>query len=116
MTITSGGSALGAFDCEKLIGFCSVNPEIFGMKYKYVLLDQIFISLPYRSKGIGKQLFTLSAKEAEKFGAEKCYICAGSSEETLAFYKAIGCIEAVEINSKLYENDTRDIQLEYSLG
>jgi len=113
MTITSGGSALGAFDGEKLIGFCSVNPEIFGVKYKYVLLDQIFISLPYRSKGIGKQLFTRSAKEAPKFGAGKFYICAGSSEETLAFYKALGCIEAIEINFELYEGDIRDIQLEY---
>ena len=115
-TIAGAGSALGAFDGDKLIGFCSVNPEVFGVKYNYVLLDQIFISLPYRSKGIGKQLFMRSVKEGKNFGAEKFYICAGSAEETIAFYKAIGCIEAVEINSELYEEDTRDIQLEYAFG
>ena len=115
-TITKGGSALGAFDGENLIGFCSVNPGLFGVTYKYVLLDQIFISLPYRSKGIGKHLFMLSAKEAVNFGAEKFYICAGSSEETILFYKAIGCVNAIEIISTLYEGDTRDIQLEYSFS
>ena len=113
-TITSGGFALGAFDNEDLIGFCSINSEIFGSKY--ILLDQIFISLPYRSKGIGKQLFMRSVPEAMKLGAEKFYICAGSSEETIAFYKALGCIEAMEINIKLYEEDIRDIQLEYSFA
>jgi len=113
-TIESGGSAIGAFDDRKLIGFSSVNPEIFGIKSKYVLLDQIFISLEYRSKGIGKQLFMRSVTEAKKLGAAKFYICAGSSEETIAFYRAIGCVEANEINTDLYEGDTRDIQLEYS--
>ena len=114
-TIISGGSALGAWQGDKLIGFCTVNPEVFGSKHKYALLDQIFISLPNRSKGIGKQLFIRAAADAMKFDAEKLYICAGSSEETIAFYKALGCVEAIELNSELYEGDTRDIQLEYSL-
>ena len=114
-TMETGGIALGAFDDEKLIGFCSVNSEIFGEKYKYVLLDQIFVSLEYRAEGIGKQLFLRCAAEAKKFDAEKFYICAGSAEETIAFYKALGCDETEEINKELYQRDTRDIQLEYTL-
>jgi len=113
-TVKAGGSALGAFFNGKLIGFCSVNPKVFGKKYRYVLLDQIFISLEYRAKGIGKQLFLLSVTEAKKNGADKFYICSASSEETIAFYKALGCVEAKEINQELYESDTRDIQLEYA--
>ena len=53
-TFDCGGFAIGAFDGTKLIGFCSVNSEIFGSRFKYVLLDQIFISNEYRRKGIGK--------------------------------------------------------------
>ena len=113
-TIKSGGSAQGAFCNMRLIGFCTVNPEVFGKTHKYVLLDQIFISLEFRGKGIGKQLFLQSVDAAKKFGAEKLYICAGSSEETIAFYRALGCTEAVEINQELYMNDTRDIQMEYT--
>lgn len=112
-TISSGGIALGAFYKERLIGFCSVDSNFFGEKYKYVLLDQLFISNEFRSKGIGKKLFFMASNLAKKKGADKFYICAGSSEETIAFYFSIGCQEAKEINQKLYQLDTRDYQLEF---
>lgn len=115
-TIDTGGFAFGAFLNERLVGFCSVNNSLFGKKSKYVLLDQLFISKESRNKGIGKLLFLLSAKEAKKQGADKFYICAGSSEETIAFYYAIGCEEAEEINKVLYENDERDFQLEFDFN
>lgn len=115
-TILSGGEAIGAFDSHnKLIGFATINREFFGEKYNYVLLDQLFITLEHRNKGIGKELFLMMAKIATEWQADKIYICAGSAEETIAFYFALGCKEAVEINIKLYENDPRDLQLEFSL-
>jgi predicted GNAT superfamily acetyltransferase len=73
-TFESGGFSIGAFDSERLIGFCSVNRNVFGKKYKYVLLDQIFISAEYKRKGIGKQLFFMSANMAKKWGVDKFYI------------------------------------------
>ena len=115
-TIAAGGFALGAFHNGALIAFASVNNEIFGEKYKYVLLDQLFVSRGHRGKGIGKRLFFLSADEAKPLGAKKFYICAGSSEETIAFYFAVGCEAAKEINRALYEEDARDYQLEYDFA
>lgn len=112
-TISSGGIALGAFCKERMVGFCSVDNNFFGEKYKYVLLDQLFISKELRGKGIGKKLFFMASKTAKNKGADKFYICAGSSEETIAFYFSIGCEEAKEINQKLYQLDTRDYQLEF---
>lgn len=115
-TIFNKGSAIGAFNNNnKLLGFAAVNRKFFGEKYNYVLLDQLFIILECRNKGIGKNLFMLSVKAAREWNADKIYICAGSAEETIAFYFAIGCKEAEEINKELYENDTRDFQLEYVL-
>ncbi|MBP2027162.1 GNAT superfamily N-acetyltransferase [Acetoanaerobium pronyense] len=115
-TIISGGSAIGAFDSNsKLVGFATVNCEFFGEAYNHVLLDQLFITLEYRGKGIGGKLFEVSADVARKWNADKLYICAGSAEETIAFYFAIGCKEAVEVNKKLYESDPNDYQLEYIL-
>ncbi|WP_286908525.1 GNAT family N-acetyltransferase [Clostridium sp. UBA1652] len=115
-TILSGGSAIGAFNLDnKLLGFATVNPQVFGEKYKYVLLDQLFITLDYRNKGIGKKLFMLSTEEVRKWDADKIYICAGSAEETIAFYFKLGCKEVEEINKELYEIDRRDYQLEFSL-
>lgn len=115
-TILNGGSAIGAFNLDnKLLGFATVNPQVFGEKYKYVLLDQLFITLDCRNKGIGKKLFMLSTDEARKWDVDKIYICAGSAEETIAFYFKLGCKEVEEINQDLYEIDRRDYQLEFSL-
>lgn len=115
-TILGGGSAIGAFDTDnRLLGFAAINPDFFGNRYNYVLLDQLFITLEYRNKGIGKKLFMLSINAAREWNADKIYICAGSAEETIAFYFAIGCKEAEEINRELYESDIRDFQLEFSI-
>jgi predicted acetyltransferase len=115
-TILDGGFAVGAFDSnDKLIGFATLNREFFGEKFNHVLLDQLFISLEYRNKGIGRSLFMLCADMAKEWNADKIYICAGSAEETIAFYYAIGCSEAKEVNKTLYEKDVKDIQLEYLL-
>jgi GNAT superfamily N-acetyltransferase len=116
-TIINEGSAIGAFDNnDKLLGFATVDKEFFGDSSNYVLLDQLFITLEHRNKGIGKKLFMLSAHGAKGWGADKLYICAGSAEETVAFYFAIGCKEAEEIKKELYESDPRDFQLEFSLS
>ena len=115
-TITQQGFACGAFsDLGHLVGFISVNRGFFGTSAKYVLLDQLFISLPYRGQGIGKSLLKLATDEALTWGADKFYICAGSAEETLAFYFSCGSREALEIQKELYESDPRDVQLELTL-
>lgn len=115
-TIEDGGCAIGAFDQEeRLLGFITVNRNFFGNEYNYVLLDQLFITLEHRNKGIGKRLFKLATERGREWKADKFYICAGSAEETIAFYFTIGCKEAIEINKELYESDPRDFQLEYVL-
>ncbi|MEG2291433.1 MAG: GNAT family N-acetyltransferase [Clostridium sp.] len=115
-TILDGGIAIGAFDgSNKLIGFVTINREFFGEKFKYILLDQLFISLENRNKGVGKKLFIEATEEVRKWRADRIYICAGSAEETIAFYFALGCREAEEVNKELYESDTRDFQLEFVL-
>jgi GNAT superfamily N-acetyltransferase len=114
-TIQNDGLVLGAYDIENLIGFVSLESQFFGSQFNYVLLDQMFISKSYRNQGIGKKLMSACINQAKKWGADKIYICAGSAEDTIAFYKKLGCEEAKEINQELYESDIRDIQLEYDL-
>jgi GNAT superfamily N-acetyltransferase len=114
-TILDGGYALGAFDGERLIGIATLNRAEFGIQFKHVLFDQLFVSLEYRGKGVGKELFRYCVTQARKWMVDKIYICAGSAEETIAFYYAIGCIEAVKINQALYDEDPNDLQLEYTL-
>ena len=61
-------------------------------------------------------MFRGICKEAEKLGAKKLYISSQSSEETQAFYKSVGCVEAMEINQKLYDEEPFDCHLEYCLS
>lgn len=115
-TVKANGIAIGAFNREgRMIGFSAVALSPFGHSYRYALLDQLFVSSDCRRRGIGKALFLRTAICAAKADIEKLYICAGSSEETIAFYRALGCIDAMEINQRLFDNDPRDLQLEYSI-
>lgn len=115
-TILTHGYVVGAYnDQGLLVGFATLNRPIFGKSYRYVLLDQLFISKPFRKHGIGKTLMKLCMDEARLWGANKLYICAGSSEDSIAFYRSIGCSNAMEINQELYESDPRDFQLECEL-
>lgn len=115
-TLNNSGCVLGAFSHPNLlVGFITINREFFGRNFNYVLLDQLFISLEHRNKGIGKRLFHLASQKARAWKADKLYICAGSAEETIAFYYAIGCQDALEINKEFYDSDPRDMQLEYKL-
>ena len=116
-TFKNGGAAFGAFD-EKgtLIGYGSINRDFFGQTAKHVLLDSLFVSRAYRGFGIGKHLVKLCGECAKEWGADKLYACAGSSEDTIAFYKSLGWIEAQEINKEMVEADERDIQLEFRLS
>ncbi|GGM38238.1 hypothetical protein GCM10011351_25470 [Paraliobacillus quinghaiensis] len=116
-TIRAAGVAIGAFDGEgRLVGFVTLNSDIFGKTAKYVLLDSMFVSKQFRNYGIGKQLFQKCTERAKEWGADKLYMCAASSQETIAFYNSLGCVAAKEVNKQLYESDPRDIQLEYALN
>lgn len=115
-TIENDGFACGAFDeAGKLVGFVTLDSKVYEYSSTYVLLDQLFINLDHRGMGIGKELFNRCVQEARAWGVDKIYICAGSAEDTIAFYNRVGCIQASEINQALYEEDPRDLQLEYQL-
>lgn len=115
-TVRTDGIAIGAFCADgRMVGFSALNLTPFGKTWRYALLDQLFISRESRRMGIGKRLFLLTAAEAKKNAAQKLYICAGSSEETIAFYRALGCVDAMEINEALYRSDPRDLQLEFTV-
>jgi len=114
-TFEGGGFAIGAFANDCMVGFISVNRDIFGVQFKHVLLDQLFVDNKHQGQGIGKELFRLAVEKAKEWDVDKFYICAGSSEDTLGFYKSLGCVPAAEINKKLAANDVNDLQLEYNL-
>ena len=110
----NGGTAFGCLDGNILIGYAVISGNIFGQQ-GYILLDQLFVSDSYRRKGIGNKLFSLCAEQARSIGARKLYLCASSAENTVAFYRKLGCVPAAELDEQLAAEDPNDIQLEYML-
>ncbi len=114
-TIQNGGIVFGAFENQALKGFASVEGHLFGAGLAYLDLSHIYVSAEWRGRGIGQRLFDLSAAWARGQGARKLYISAHSAVESQAFYRAMGCVEAVEYNQAHVEKEPCDCQLECCL-
>ena len=76
-----------ALDEDRVVGFISLLKQLEG---PYMIIDMMQVSAECRGLGIGRRLFRRGKEEARKAGAEALYISACSSEETVAFYKAMG--------------------------
>ncbi len=113
--ISTGGVVFGAFADGVLKGFASVRGIPIGTNSQYLDLSSIHASADMRGKGIGRRLFELVAQWAREKGAEKLYISSHSAVESQAFYKAMGCVEAMEYNKEHVEEEPFDCQLEYIL-
>lgn len=113
--IAGKGFAYGAFSEGKVVGYILVSNEFFESSHQYIELLMYHVSEPYRGRGIGKELFKLACVTAKEIGAKKLYISAHSSKESQAAYRKLGCIEAVEINQAIAENEPFDVQMEFAL-
>lgn len=111
-TIAQGGVVFGAFENNVLKGFAAVENKLFGKNREYLDLSFIHVSQDMRNSGIGKMLFSLAKDWAKSHGGKKLYISGHSAVESQAFYKAMGCVEALEYNLAHVEKEPFDCQLE----
>lgn len=114
-TVATGGFVYAAFYNGSLKGFISVEPQLFDEEQKYLDLSSLHVSEDMRGRGIGKTLFIAAREWAKEHGAKKLYISAHSAIETQAFYRKMGCVEAVVYNRSHVESEPYDCQLEYRL-
>ena len=114
-TVLTGGGVWGAFSDGALKGFASVEGGIFGETGRYMDLSCIHVSQDMRHSGIGRRLFDEAKRFARSRGAQKLYISAHSAIESQAFYAAMGCVDAQEIQRAHAEKEPFDRQLECEL-
>ena len=112
--ITHGGSVVGAFFGDALVGFCSIDGYLFGDTAKYANLTMLFVDDEFKRNGIGTELFKAICKCALSHGADKLFISAIPSVETISFYFNMGCVDAQEIITN-YIDTENDRYLEYKL-
>lgn len=114
-TLETKGIVYGAFEGDKLVGFLSVESRKFGSQKQYVELTSLHVDHNYRRRGIGRKLFECAVSCGQSLGGKKLYISSHSSVESQAFYRAMGCVEAVEFSPEALEKEPCDCQLEYPL-
>lgn len=115
-TVDTGGCVIGAFSDGVLKGFVSVEAGLFGGENRYLDLSSLHVSADMRGKGLGRALLSKAAAWAAEQGAGKLYISAHSAVETQAFYRAMGCREAVLYHEGHVRSEPFDCQMEYVLG
>lgn len=113
--LEGGGRVWGAFLGDQLKGFASVEARLIGSRRQYAVLAELHVSEDLRRNGLGRRLFELAASGAREMGAEKLYISAMSAEESQAFYRSMGCVEAQEYDPWHVEKEPCDVQMEYAL-
>ncbi len=107
-----GGLAFGAFQKGKLLGFSLLETQPLGPEYTYFNLLELFVTRNARRQGIGEHLFRLVCAGAAQLGAKRLYICANPAEETVAFYRKMGCRDAEVRIARLAEDEPNAYYLE----
>ena len=97
-----------AIENDEVVGFIGLKKDLVE---SYMILDLMQVSAACRGQGIGRKLFDIGKEEASKAGAKALYISACSSEETIAFYKAMGAKLTDCPIKEIAEDEPYDLQM-----
>ena len=97
-----------AMENDRVVGFIGLKKALVE---PYMILDLMQVSAACRGQGIGRRLFDVGKEEARKAGAKALYISACSSEETIAFYKAMGAELTDRPITEFAEAEPYDLQM-----
>ncbi len=106
--LAAGGTALGAFDGERLVGIGVVTPHI---RTGIAQLALLHVSDGYRGLGIGRRLCELMDDIARATGDTAMVVSATPSVNTVRFYMGRGFAPTAEPLPELYALEPEDVHL-----
>ena len=110
-----GGTFLGVFDGEALVGIGVLESARVGRSGDQMQLAYLYVSRSHRGRGVGLQLFEAAVSIARESGAKALYVSATPTENTVDFYLHRGCVLAPEPDPRLVAAEPDDIHLLYPL-
>ena len=110
-----GGTFYGACERSTLVGVAVLDSKFIGQRQDQLQLKFLHVSRGYRKQGLGRTLFEKAVERARQLGAKQLYISATPSENTVNFYRNLGCKVTSEIDPELFELEPEDIHFEYTL-
>ncbi len=111
--LAAGGTAIGAFDGDRLVAIGVVVPHI---RPGVAQLAFLHVSDGYRGNGIGRQLTDALELLAQDAGDTTIVVSATPSENTVRFYRGRGYQPAASPLPELLELEPEDIHFEKQLG
>jgi predicted N-acetyltransferase YhbS len=111
-----GGTFWGAFEKDTLVGAAILESKFIGSQQDTLQLKFLRVSRDHRKQGIASTLFNLAAAKAQALGAKKLYISATPSENTINYYRRLGCVLAEEFDPELFALEPEDIHFEYRIA
>lgn len=114
-TRSAGGCVLGCFAGEVLAGFLALDGRFGGAEGRTLNLAMLFVDDRYQRQGVGRRLFTAGMERARRMGADTVFLSAVPTEETVAFYFAMGCEDAEEVVPEFVDMSD-DRYLKFSLS
>jgi len=108
-----GGTIIGAFKDTKIAGIVALDHEFFGSNLDCLNLAALWVSQPFRDRGVGRHLVELVKKKAKALDAKNLYVSATPSKKTVEFYMSCGFQLAKVIDPKLFELEPEDIHMEF---
>ncbi len=106
--LDAGGTALGAFDGERLVGIGIVAPRI---RPGVAQLAYMHVSNGYRGQGIGVRLTDELERIAREAGDSELVVSATPSENTVRFYLGRGFELDAEPLPELFELEPEDVHM-----
>ena len=79
--------------------------DLAGETASYANLLLLFVDDRFKRHGIGRLLLQEACRYAKKLGAEKLFLSAIPSEDTIAFYQNMGCVDAKEIVNPFVDDE-----------
>ena len=78
-----------SFTDAQIIAFACIDGNLIGHPVCYSNLTMLFVDDRFQRLGIGKKLLGSIKNEASKIGADRLFISAIPSEDTIAFYLSL---------------------------
>lgn len=106
-----GGSAVGGYDGDRLAGFGLLGHRLLGPKLDTLPIDLMYVSRPYRRRGMGTRLMQLLSREAAARGAKSLYISSTESSSAVGFYRSLGSENTAEPDPDMLAKEPLDIHM-----
>lgn len=113
--LANGGWVYGAFEHGKLVGVASLENRFRGDLHRYCKMDILFVNRESRRLGIASNLMRMCLEAALEIGADRIYISAPESKNTVDFFMKRGARPVSELDAELFRLEPEDIHLEISI-